>query len=434
MTSPNHLIVNKSNPLFGTIPIPGDKSISHRSIILGSLSVGQLKISNFLTSTDCIATVNAMKQLGADITMDDNQVYINGNGLFGLKEPSDVIDAGNSGTLIRLLSGILAVQDFNSSITGDESLKKRPMARVIKPLVSYGASIESDDYKAPLKIIGSKSLSSINYKQDIASAQVKSCLMMSALYVDEESKFFEKTPTRDHTENLLEHLDCKIYRTDNSLTFRGRQQLIAKDIVIGSDISSASFFIVAGLIMKDSCVEFTNVNINKYRTGILSVLKQMGAHIEISNIQRISNEYVGDIKVKYSKLKPINIGGDIIPSLIDELPILFIACSAASGVSKISGIEELRYKESDRIKAMEDGLKAIGIKVSSTQDSIEITGGTIIGGKIDSYDDHRIAMSFAIAGLISETSLTIMNTRNIATSFPNFVTLLKDLGGEVYEI
>ncbi len=434
MTSPNNLIVNKSNPLIGKIQIPGDKSISHRSIILGSLSLGQLKISNFLTSTDCIATVNAMRQLGADITIDDNQVLIKGNGLDGLKEPSDIIDAGNSGTLIRLLCGVLAAQDFNSSLTGDESLKKRPMARVIKPLVSCGASIESDDYRAPLKIIGSKSLSSISYKQDIASAQVKSCLMMSALYIEEESTFYEKTPTRDHTENLLEHLGYNIYRTDKSLTFKGRQKLIAKDIVIGSDISSASFFIVAGLILKDSCVEFSNVNMNKYRTGILSVLKQMGAEIEISNIERISNEYVGNIKVKYSKLKSINISGEIIPSLIDELPILFIACSVASGVSKISGIEELRHKESDRIKAMENGLSAVGIKVSSTQDSIEITGGKIMGGKIDSYDDHRIAMSFAIAGLISETSLTIMNTRNIATSFPNFITLLKDLGSEVYEI
>ncbi len=434
MTSPNHLVVNKSNPLIGKIPIPGDKSISHRSIILGSLSEGQLKISNFLPSTDCIATINAMRQLGADITMDDNNVHIKGNGLFGLKEPSDIIDAGNSGTLIRLLSGILAAQDFKSSITGDESLMKRPMARVIKPLISCGALIESDDYKAPLKIIGSKSLNSINYKQDIASAQVKSCLMMSALYVEEESKFYEKIPTRDHTENLLEHLDYKINRNDNYVTFKGRQKLIAKDIEIGSDISSASFFIVAGLILKDSCVEFSNINMNKYRTGILSVLEQMGARIEISNLQKISNEYVGDIKVKYSKLKPINISGEIIPSLIDELPILFIACSAASGVSKISGIEELRYKESDRIKAMEDGLNAIGIKVSSTQDSIEITGGKIKGGKIDSYDDHRIAMSFAVAGLISETSLTIMNTRNVATSFPNFVTTLKDLGSEIYEI
>ena len=388
MTSPNHLVVNKSNPLIGKIQIPGDKSISHRSIILGSLSEGRLEISNFLTSTDCIATVNAMRQLGADITMHDSQVLINGKGLHGLKEPTGTIDAGNSGTLIRLLSGILAAQDFTSSITGDESLVKRPMARVINPLISCGASIESDDYKAPLKIIGSKSLSAISYKQDIASAQVKSCLMMSALYIEEESTFYEQTPTRDHTENLLEHLDYKIFRNDNSFSFKGR----------------------------------------------LSVLKQMGAQIETCNIQKISNEYVGDIKVKYSKLKPINISGEIIPSLIDELPILFIACSVASGVSKISGIEELRYKESDRIKAMEDGLNAIGIKVSSTQDSIEITGGKIKGGKIDTYDDHRIAMSFAVAGLISETSLTIMNTRNIDTSFPNFVTTLKDLGGEVYEI
>jgi len=434
MTSPNHLIVNKSNPLIGKIPIPGDKSISHRSIILGSLSEGQLKISNFLTSTDCIATVNAMRQLGADIAMDDNQVLIKGNGLYGLKAPSNIIDAGNSGTLIRLLSGILAVQDFNSSITGDESLKKRPMARVIKPLVSCGASIESDDYKAPLKIIGSKSLSSINYKQDIASAQVKSCLMMSALYVDEESKFFEKTPTRDHTENLLEHLDCKIYRTDNSLIFKGRQQLIAKDIVIGSDISSASFFIVAGLIMKDSCVEFTNVNINKYRTGIVHILKEMGADIEISNIKKVSNELVGDIRVRYSKLTPIDIDTDIIPSLIDELPIIFIACATAAGVSKINGIEELRYKESDRIKAMEDGLRAIGVSVSSTKDSIEIVGGKISGGKVDSYDDHRIAMSFAIAGLISDHSLTITNTRNIPTSFPSFVSILRELGAEIFEV
>ena len=434
MTSPNHLVVNKSNPLIGKIQIPGDKSISHRSIILGSLSEGRLEISNFLTSTDCIATVNAMRQLGADITMHDSQVLINGKGLHGLKEPTGTIDAGNSGTLIRLLSGILAAQDFTSSITGDESLVKRPMARVINPLISCGASIESDDYKAPLKIIGSKSLSAISYKQDIASAQVKSCLMMSALYIEEESTFYEQTPTRDHTENLLEHLDYKIFRNDNSFSFKGRQKLIAKDILIGSDISSASFFIVAGLILKDSCIEFSNVNMNKYRIGILSVLKQMGAQIETCNIQKISNEYVGDIKVKYSKLKPINISGEIIPSLIDELPILFIACSVASGVSKISGIEELRYKESDRIKAMEDGLNAIGIKVSSTQDSIEITGGKIKGGKIDTYDDHRIAMSFAVAGLISETSLTIMNTRNIDTSFPNFVTTLKDLGGEVYEI
>lgn len=434
MTIPNHLVVNKSKPLIGKIPIPGDKSISHRSIILGSLSEGELVVSNFLNSTDCIATVDAMRQLGSDITIDDKNVLIKGKGLYSLRKPTDIIDAGNSGTLIRLLSGLLAAQRFESSITGDESLKKRPMARIIKPLVSCGASIQSNEYKAPLKIVGSHSLSSISYKQDIASAQVKSCLILSALYIKDESTFYEQTPTRDHTENLLEHLDFKILRKDNSFSFFGGQKLIAKDISIGSDISSASFFIVAGLILKDSCLEFSNINMNKHRTGIISVLKDMGAHIEISNINKISNEYVGDIKVKYSQLKSINISGDVIPSLIDELPILFIACATASGVSRISGIEELRYKESDRIKAMEDGLRAIGINVSSTKDSIEITGGKIIGGKIDSYDDHRIAMSFAIVGLISESSLTIMNTKNIDTSFPNFITLLKDLGSEVYEI
>ena len=434
MTSNNHLVVNKSNPLIGKIHIPGDKSISHRSIILGSLSEGELTIYNFLNSSDCIATINAMKLLGADVTIENNTVFIRGKGLYSLKKPRYTIDAGNSGTLIRLLSGILAAQDFESSMTGDESLTKRPMARIIKPLVTHGASIQSEEYKAPLTIKGSNSLSPIRYDQEIASAQVKSCLIMSALYVNNESKFYEKIPTRDHTENLLEHLGYQIQRNNNSFSFIGRQKLIAKDIYIGSDISSAAFFIVAGLILKDSYLEFSNVNMNKYRTGILAVLKDMGAEIETSNIKKVSNEYVGDIKVKHSKLKSINISGEIIPSLIDELPILFIACAAASGVSKISGIEELRYKESDRIKAMEDGLSAIGIKVSSTIDSIEITGGGIIGGKIDSYGDHRIAMSFAIAGLISESSLTIMNTKNIDTSFPNFVNLLRDLGGEVYEI
>ena len=434
MTTSNHLIVNKSNPLIGKIKIPGDKSISHRSIILGSLSEGQLTISNFLNSSDCIATIHAMRQLGVDISIDNNSVFIEGKGLDGLNKPKNVIDAGNSGTLIRLLSGILAAQEFKSVITGDESLKTRPMARIIEPLISYGASIESNGFKAPLKIIGSKSLNPIRYNQDIASAQVKSCLIMSALYIENESTFYEEVPTRDHTENLLQHLEYQISRQEKTFCFNGRQKLIAKDIHIGSDISSAAFFIVAGLILKDSIVEFSNVNINKYRTGILRVLKDMGANIEINNIKNVSNEDVGDIRVIHSKLKPINISGDIIPSLIDELPILFIACTVASGVSKISGIEELRHKESDRIKAMEEGLSAIGIKVSSTKDSIEITGGEVMGGKIDSYGDHRIAMSFAIAGLISKSSLTIMNTKNIDTSFPNFVNLLRASGCSVYEI
>ena len=434
MSSPNNLIINRSKPLIGNLKIPGDKSISHRSIILGALSDGELTISNFLTSDDCNATIKAMRELGADISVNDNQVDIKGKGLFSLKKPKQIIDAGNSGTLIRLLTGVLAVQDFDSVITGDDSLKKRPMGRIIEPLTSCGAKIKSNEYKAPLSIYGSSSVNPIEYNQDVASAQVKSCLILSALYISGQSTFYEEIQTRDHTENLLEHLSYEINRDSNSLSLKGKQNLTAKDIFIGSDISSAAFFIVASLIVDGSCIEMRNVNINELRTGIVTVLIGMGADIEISDIKKVSNELLGNIRVRHSKLKCADIKGEIIPSLIDELPILFIACACASGISKISGIEELRYKESDRIMAMENGLRAIGINVHSSKDSIEITGGKITGGKVNSYDDHRIAMSFAIAGLISKHSLTIKDTKNISTSFPTFVTILRELGVEVFEV
>ena len=434
MSSTNNLIINKSKPLIGNLKIPGDKSISHRSIILGVLSNGELTISNFLNSDDCNATISAMRQLGADISVDHNEVHIRGKGLFSLKKPRQIIDAGNSGTLIRLLTGVLAAQDFDSTITGDESLMKRPMRRIIKPLEYCGAKIEAHEYKAPLSIYGSSSLKPIEYDQDIASAQVKSCLILSALYISGQSTFYEHIQTRDHTENLLEHLSYKINRESNSLSLKGGQNLIAKDIVIGSDISSAAFFIVACLIVDGSCIEMHSININKFRTGIITVLREMGADIEIFNVKKVSNEFIGTIKVRNSKLKCTNIKGEIISSLIDELPILFVACATASGTSKITGIEELRHKESDRIMAMENGLRAIGINVCSSRDSIEITGGKITGGKVNSYDDHRIAMSFAIAGLISENSLTIMDTQNISTSFPTFVSILRELGVEIFEV
>ncbi len=433
MSLSNNLIVNKSRPLVGKIKIPGDKSISHRSIILGSLSEGELVVSNFLNSDDCLSTINAMRDLGVEIHLDNDKVKIVGKGLYGLNKPKSIIDVGNSGTLIRLLTGLLSAQKFQSSITGDKSIVKRPMARVIKPLVANGARIESENYMAPIQIYPSDSIDVFNYTQEIASAQVKSCLILTALYTGEISKFFEKIPTRDHTENLLEHFNVRIKREHNSFEFLGRQNLVAKDIEIGSDISSAAFFIVAALIVNQSNLSFKNININRYRTGIITVLREMGANITITNIRTISNEQVGDIQVKHSELKSINIDGEIIPSLIDELPILFIACAHASGTSTIKGIEELRYKESDRIKSMEDGLRAIGIDVTSTNDSIKITGSKIHGGKVDSSDDHRIAMSFAIAGLVSEHSMTITNTKNIRTSFPSFVSLLREQGAEIFE-
>ena len=434
MNLSNNLIVNKSKPLIGLVRIPGDKSISHRSIILGSISSGTLKIKNFLNSNDCLATVSAMKLLGADISFVEDEIIINGIGLDGLKQPDVMIDAGNSGTLIRLLSGILVSQNFTSTLTGDDSLRKRPMARIIEPLVHSGAQISSNNHKAPIVIDKSTGLSPIRYDQSIASAQVKSCLILAALFIEGESTFYETIPTRDHTENLLQHFNYEIDRSENSLSFKGRQTLIAKDIEIGSDISSAAFFIVAALIVDGSELLFRNININIYRTGLITVLKNMGGNISITNTKLISNELIGDIRVKCSNLKSIHIDGDIIPSLIDELPILFIACALASGKSTISGIEELRHKESDRIKSMEEGLKSIGIDVNSTKDSIEITGGKISGGKIKSYGDHRIAMSFAVAGLVAQKSITIIDTKNIATSFPTFISLLREQGVEIFEV
>ena len=258
--------------------------------------------------------------------------------------------------------------------------------------------------------------------------------MLAALFIEGESKFYEDIVTRDHTENLLEYLGYDMNKSEHEISFKGCQSLIAKDINIGSDISSAAFFIVATLILKDSEITIPNVNINKYRTGIITVLKEMGANISIINKRFDSNEELGDLIIKSSELKSLNIGGEIISTLIDELPILFIACAVSSGVSKISGIEELRYKESDRIKSMEEGLNAVGIKSTSTLDSIEINGGEILGGKINSYGDHRIAMAFAIAALISKKSITIIDTKNISTSFPNFIDLMREQRVDIYEV
>ena len=434
MRSSNNLIVNKSKPFLGQVVIPGDKSISHRSIILGSIAKGKLMITNFLKSDDCLQTISAMKSLGAKITNFNEQIMIEGIGLNNVKKPNDIIDAGNSGTLIRLLTGILSVQNFSSTITGDESLNSRPMGRIINPLVAHGAMIDSNNFKAPLEIIGNTKLSPINYKQDVASAQVKSCLMLAALFIKGKSKFYEDIVTRDHTENLLEHLGYDLDKSENEISFQGCQTLLAKDINIGSDISSAAFFIVAALILKNSKIIIRNVNINKYRTGIITVLEEMGASISIINKRLDSNEELGDLIIKSSQLKSLNVSGEIISTLIDELPILFIACAVSSGVSKISGIEELRFKESDRIKSMEEGLIAVGIKVTSTINSIEIHGGEILGGKINSYGDHRIAMAFAIAGLVSKKSITIIDTNNISTSFPNFIDVMKQQGADIYEL
>ena len=430
----SNLIINGSDTFNTEISVPGDKSITHRAIIIGSLSKGTCKISNYLQSEDCINTINAFKNLGVSIHTDNNSLIINGKGINSLTKPNDQLYAGNSGTLIRLLSGILSMQSFDSSITGDSSLLSRPMERIIKPLSKMGAIIQDNKNKPPLKFNSPLTRNCCNEIIKIASAQVKSCLILASLFVDGKSCITETIKTRDHTERMLEYFNYDIKVYENIVSINGNQDYSSKDIIIPNDISSASFFIVAGLIKKNSKILLKNVCINKYRIGLIDVLRQMGGTIEFQNKRKICNEDIADILVMHSELKAVNISGDIISTLIDELPILFIACACASGVSEIKDIGELRYKESDRIIAMENGLKRLGIEVTSTDSSIKIIGGKINGGIIDSFDDHRVAMSFAISGLISSKPITILKTKNIITSFPNFVELLRKINVEIYDL
>ena len=433
MTS--NLIINGSEKFNVEIIVPGDKSITHRALMIAALSNGICKISNYLQSDDCINTISILKNLGVSIDMhEDNSLTINAKGLKSLKKPKKDLEAGNSGTLIRLLSGILSMQDFTSIITGDTSLQSRPMARIIEPLTKMGAVIQSRENKPPLEFSKPVERRCCNEEILIASAQVKSCLILASLFVEGESIIIENIKTRDHTERLLQYFNYDIKIDDNRIKLYGKKDIFAKDIEVPNDFSSASFFIVAALLKKGSQVLIKDVCVNEYRIGLTNILKKMGGQIEFKNLRTNCNEDIADISVSYSKLKAINISGEIISSLIDELPILFIACACASGKSVISDIEELRYKESDRIQSMEKGLIELGIDVLSTESSISIIGGQINGGIVDSFDDHRVAMSFAISGIISSKPITILKTKNISTSFPNFVDTLRQINVEVYEI
>ncbi len=434
MKENSSLIINNPRKLEGKISVPGDKSITHRAIMLGSLSDGELKISNGLLSEDCMRTLVAFRELGINIQINNSIITISGKGLNGLSEAKSQINAGNSGTMARLLSGILSTQSFNSSMSGDESLVTRPMGRIIEPLESFGALIQSKNQKLPISFKPSDIMRPIKYHSPIPSAQVKSSLILAALHIEGESVISEDVRTRDHTERLLKYMEYPILVDKETIKLKGYKNIIAKDIEVPSDISSAAFFIVAALIKKGSDIILTNIGVNPLRTGIIDILLKMGANIKLTNCRTICNEPVADIEVKYSQLKPINISGDIISRLIDELPILFIACATCNGLSLIEDIHELRYKESDRIEAMENGLKKLGITIFSTENSMKITGGTFSGGIIDSYGDHRIAMSFLIAGLVSSKPITVLNTSNINTSFPNFEDILRNQKIDVYTV
>ena len=422
--------VNPSVNISGSICVPGDKSISHRSLILLSISNGIGVISGLLESDDCMATLKIFKMLGVTITKNINNTYtVHGKGLNGLKKTNNDLDCGNSGTSMRLLAGLLAGQKFNSSLVGDESLFKRPMERISSPLKMMGANITlSKNNTAPILIKPVKKISGIDYKMKIDSAQIKSSVILASLYSSEKTNIYENMPTRDHTENMINFLGGNIIKSENIITINPKNKLVSKDIDIPGDISSAMFIIVGCLISKESEVLIKNVGLNKLRTGGIQILKMMGASIKIINKKTYGPEIVGDIVVKSSLLKGIDIPDKYIASAIDEFPILFIAAANASGKTLLKNAKELRYKESDRLLVMSNGLSECNIRNRLTEDGIEIEGGNFTGGTIDSYGDHRIAMSFAIAGLISKKPITILNTKNVSTSFPGFYNLIKDMG------
>jgi len=424
------LVLEKVSKLKGNIFILGDKSISHRSLILGSIAQGETRIYNFLNSLDCLKTLECMQALGAEIELGkDNSVKIKGKGLYGLKEPKDILDVGNSGTTIRLLAGLLSGQDFYSVLNGDASVRKRPMKRVVEPLRLMGADIwgRKDGQFAPLSIKGSK-LNPFQYTLPVASAQVKSALLLAGLYAAGGTIIKEPLLTRDHTEKMLEIIRADIKISPPEIKIKGGKELRGTDIFIPGDISSSAYFIAVASILRDSQIIIKQVGVNPTRTGIIEILKKMGAKIDILNYQIKSNEPQADLMIEYSKLKGVEIKKENVPFLIDELPLIAVVATQAQGKTVVSGARELRVKETDRIKAIVSELKKMGADIEEREDGFAVNGPTRLQGAVcESYNDHRIAMSLAVAALLAEGKTVIKNSECIDISFPGFEKTLQNL-------
>lgn len=417
-----------------TVTVPGDKSISHRSMILGSLSDGITQVSGFLESADCLATMRAMQSMGVKIKKYKNKYLVHGVGKYGLKRPENgQIDCGNSGTGMRLLAGVLAAQKFNSTLFGDDSLNSRPMARITKPLSLMGAQVRATEKgTAPLEFSSVIQLNGVDYKSPVASAQVKSCVLLAGLYSDGEVILSEPKLSRDHTENMLKGFGCELRSNNLTVKMQGGQDLKAIDITVPADISSSAFFMVLATLLPHSQITFKNLCVNPSRTGVINILQLMGADITFNNQKVTAGEKIADVVVKSSKLHGIDIPHDYVASAIDEFPILFVAASLASGETRLTNAMELRKKECDRITSMEIGLTKLGVECHELEDGIIIKGKgsnfKLKGGNVDSHHDHRIAMSFLIAGQFAEEAIVVKDCENIMTSFPNFLTICQDLG------
>lgn len=417
-----------NKPLKGNFKVPSDKSISHRAAMFSALAKEPVLISNFSLGADCLSTLKVLENLGVEVSFQSkNSLIISVKE--GFKTPENILDAGNSGTTMRLMSGILAGQNFNSVLTGDESLRKRPMARIIKPLKEMGAAIKAqdNDTKAPIEIFGSK-LIGINYNSPVSSAQIKSCLLLAGLHAEGTTIINEPEKSRDHTERMLKYLNADIKETGTQVEIK-KSKLVSRPITIAGDISSAAFFLVAGAIVPDSEIIVQDVGLNPTRTGIIDILREMGAEIEILNERVDCNEEIGDVKVCYSNLKGITLEKEIIPRIIDEIPIIAVAATQAEGKTIIKGAEELRHKESDRIKAVYTELKKLGAEIEEQPDGLIIHGKTKLKGEcvLETYHDHRIAMSAYIAGLIADNPIEINEFDWVNISFPEFTSIFDKL-------
>ncbi|WP_290651879.1 3-phosphoshikimate 1-carboxyvinyltransferase [Aquisalimonas sp.] len=423
-------LVRPGGALHGRFRVPGDKSISHRAVMLGALADGTTEVSGFLEGDDALATLAAIRQLGVTVEGPRHgRLRIEGVGLHGLQPADGPLDLGNSGTSMRLLAGLLAAQPFDSILTGDASLRRRPMRRVTEPLAQMGARIETGpEGTAPLHIRGGQALQGIRYTMPVASAQVKSALLLAGLYAEGETWVQEPAPTRDHTERMLEGFGYPVERTGNWCGVGGDGSLQGGEIDVPADISSAAFFIVGASIATGSDVVLEHVGINPTRTGVIDILGHMGADIEIRNRREVGGEPVGDVRVQARPLHGLTIPERLVPLGIDEFPALFVAAACAHGTTLLRGAAELRVKESDRIAVMAEGLQAVGIHAEPRDDGILIRGGRIRGGAVDSHGDHRIAMAFAMAGLCSGAEITVRDCRNVDTSFPGFVDLAREAG------
>jgi len=427
--------VQPGGALTGRLRVPGDKSISHRSIMLGSLAEGTTHVTGFLDGEDCLCTLEAFRAMGVTIERrGDNELTIHGVGLHGLKAPSGPLYLGNSGTSMRLLAGLMAGQPFDVTMAGDASLSRRPMRRVSAPLSEMGALIDATPQGTPpLHVTGGRRLKGIQYHMPVASAQVKSAVLLAGLYAEGQTCVTEPAPTRDHTERMLQGFGYSVERRGATVCLRGGGRLRAARIDVPADISSAAFFLVGASIAAGSDLTLEHVGINPTRIGVINILRAMGADISVLNERTVGGEPVADLRVRSAPLRGIRIPQDQVPLAIDEFPVLFIAATFADGETVLTGAEELRVKESDRIQVMADGLRALGGNATPTPDGMIIRGTSLGGGRIDSRGDHRIAMAFAIAALRAQAPIVIDDCANVRTSFPGFVPLAQGVGLRIGE-